>query len=175
MLEYQNQVAAAQRSSGITEIQRPTALEEKEKSETCLRLEREASLEMMQGQGQLIEPGGIGGKAAAATATNEGGGQGVGEDVGQDDAGGSAKEEEWLTTGSEYLKKRVRRWVRKDDADDPLCDEMVLLDGSIKGWLPAGQTNIATNFQFFCRIQILQGEGQTSSCIFGIGNYYSCP
>ena len=157
MLEYQSQVAAAQRTSEITEIQRPAALEEKGKKEACLRLEREASLEMMQRQGQLIEPGESGWRAAAAATTNEGGGQGVGEDVGQDGAGGSAKEEEWLTTGSEYLKKRVRRWVRKDDADDPLCDEMVLLDGSIKGWLPAGQTNIATNCQIFCWMQILQG------------------
>jgi hypothetical protein len=114
-------------------------------------------LEMMQRQGQLIEPGESGWRASAAATTNEGGGQGVGEDVGQDCAAGSAKEEEWLTTGSEYLKKRVRRWVRKDDADDPLCDEMVLLDGSIKGWLPAGQTNIAKVFQIFCWMQILQG------------------
>jgi len=60
----------------------------------------------------------------------------------QDTSTGAATEQpdEWMTTGSEYLNKRVRRAVSvvatKADGEGS-----VMLDGTITGWLPAEKSN----------------------------------
>ena len=54
------------------------------------------------------------------------------------DAGGRNETDEWHTTGSEFLGKRVRRGVPTSNGEgDDRREEVVWLDASIKGWLPA--------------------------------------
>jgi len=48
--------------------------------------------------------------------------------------------EEWLKSGSEYLRKRVRRPVQTDDAD-ARSSSVVWLDGAIRGWLPLDKSD----------------------------------
>ena len=87
--------------------------------------------------------------ASSATATTaaaaEGAGAGRwGKAANAEDADGRGQDvvhnnetEEWLKSGSEYLRKRVRRPVQTDDAD-ARSSSVVWLDGAIRGWLPLG-------------------------------------
>jgi len=87
--------------------------------------------------------------ASSATATTAAAAPGAGagrwgKAANAEDADGRGQDvvhnnetEEWLKSGSEYLRKRVRRPVQTDDAD-ARSSSVVWLDGAIRGWLPLG-------------------------------------